>query len=776
MNRKKRRLQQKKSRKGRDNEAFRLPISPLTEQQTFTINHQVLTIDQAFNLAIQTHNKGHLLKAERIYRQILEFRPNHPGATQLLGAVYHQMGDNDTAYDLISKAVRIDPNNAEAQNNLGIVLRELGKLNRAARCYQKAIAIAPNYAEASNNLGLVLQELGRQEDALASYQKAISINPNFPSAYNNLGNTFKELGDMDDAVASYKRALDIEPNFAEALSNMGLALLDLGQLEEALSSCQRASEIAPDNALINYNLGTVYHAQGILNKALASYQSALNIRTDLLDAQSNIGVILHELGRFDEAVVNFQHILSLNSDYADAHANLGNTLLALGKLDEAVASYRCALKINENDAHSHSNILMAENYRDTVTLKSLSELHLEWDTQHGIPRQRAWQDHGNTPDPRRCLRIGLVSPDLGRHPVGYFIVNLLEHKLKDEAAFFCYSDRKPDDMTERLMKLSDEWIDARALSNQGLYERIRSDQIDILFDLAGHTAKNRLIVFAQRPAPIQITWAGYPGSTGLSAMDYIFADLRHVPDGLERYYAEEVIRLPDGWISYAPPSYAPDVGFLPFHRNGFINFGSFNNPKKINEGVLAVWAKILIAIPKSRLILKYQGMDVEINKRRMISIMSAHGVEISRLTFEGRSSHADLLARYNDIDIALDPFPYSGGLTTCEALWMGVPVITVPGETFASRHSLSHLSNVGVPELVAEGPEDYICKVVELANDIARLTDLRSSLRDQMDKSALCDGGKFASVFTAVLRQIWNSWCRGDQTENTTLKPKTKAV
>ena len=282
-----------------------------------------------------------------------------------------------------------------------------------------------------------------------------------------------------------------------------------------------------------------------------------------------------------------------------------------------------------------------------------------------------------------------------------------------------------------------------------------------MVDLAGHTAKNRLLVLARKPAPVQVTWAGYVGSTGLSAMDYLIADDRHVPEGAKRHYSERVIRLPDGYICYQPPDHAPRPGPLPFERNGFISFGCFQNPAKLNDDVLAAWAEILNAVRDSRMILKYGNMDAEGNRTRILDQFGAHGVGEQRITLEGKSPPAELLGRYNDVDIALDTFPYSGGLTTCEALWMGVPTIANPGETFASRHSLSHLTNVGLPELVADDLPDYVSKAVDLANDVSRLTALRSGLRERMAISALCDGRKFAADFTSSMRQIWKDWCSG---------------
>jgi predicted O-linked N-acetylglucosamine transferase (SPINDLY family) len=475
---------------------------------------------------------------------------------------------------------------------------------------------------------------------------------------------------------------------------------------------------------------------------------------------TNRGNVLGKLGRLDDAVACYRKALASSPNFATAHNNLGLELQKLGRLKEAIASFRKALTIKPDLAEAHSSMALTTQYLPDVTLKELSEVHTSWDQQYGAPLQSGWRAHGNDPAPGRKLRIGLVSPDLGCHPVGYFVARLLQHKQQNDLECVCYSDRNPDDLTERLQALSDEWMDTRDVSDEALSERIRSDKIDILIDLAGHTANNRLLVFARKPAPIQVTWVGYMGSTGLSAMDYLIADRWHVPEGAEGDYTEKILRLPNGYICYEPPYYAPEVGPLPFEKNGFITFGCFNNPAKINEGVVAVWMEILKAVPNSKLILSYQNMDAKSNHDRFLNQFDSGGVEGTRLTVEGKAPHhSDLFARYNDIDIALDTFPYSGGLTTCEALWMGVPVITKPGDTFASRHSLSHLANVGAAELVADNLSDYVARTVDLAKDVSRLAGMRSELRGRMAKSPLCDGERFASDFTAAMRKIWQEWC-----------------
>ncbi len=353
------------------------------------------------------------------------------------------------------------------------------------------------------------------------------------------------------------------------------------------------------------------------------------------------------------------------------------------------------------------------------------------------------------------MRIGFVSPDLGRHPVGYFVAKLLENIPKDQFEVVCYSEHITDEMTERLKAASDEWLDITGISDTALATRIRDDRIDILFDLAGHTAKNRLLVFARKPAPVQISWIGYAGTTGLASMDYLLSDNYHTPEGCDPYYSEKIIRLPDDHICYEPPSYAPPVKNLPLINNGYVTFGCFNNPAKLNSDVLQTWSKILKQLPDSRLILKYKNMDTASNQERISSNMLKEGLDPSRLIYEGWQPHKDMLERYNDIDMALDPYPFTGGLTTCEALWMGVPVITTPRETFASRQSASYLHNIGLDELIATDVLQYVEMAVNLARDVDRLSSLRSGLRDRMANSALCDGPNFGKNFSAAMRKIW---------------------
>jgi predicted O-linked N-acetylglucosamine transferase (SPINDLY family) len=317
-------------------------------------------------------------------------------------------------------------------------------------------------------------------------------------------------------------------------------------------------------------------------------------------------------------------------------------------------------------------------------------------------------------------------------------------------------------LTERIKVACDTWRDTWTMGDETLAEQVRADRIDILFDLAGHTGE-RMLVFARKPAPLQATWIGYVGTTGLTAMDYLIADRYHVPPGSEQHYRERVIRLPEDYVCFDPPSDAPEVGPLPAFQNGFVTFGCFNNSAKISSDVAALWAEVLTRVPRSRLVLRYRWLHDVRTRARYRDWFTSRGIDPARLDFAGGVPPAELLATYNRIDIALDPFPYSGGLTTCEALWMGVPVLTFPGVTFAGRHSLSHLANVGLKQLVAVSPADYVALAVSWTSALDWLADLRHGLRAQMAASPLCDGPRFAAHFLAALRGIWRAWCEAEQ-------------
>jgi predicted O-linked N-acetylglucosamine transferase (SPINDLY family) len=702
-------------------------------------------------------DQGKLDEAVVCYCQALELKPDYAEANSNLGVAFKDQGKLDEAVACYRRAMELNPDCAETHNNLGVALQDQGKLEEAIACYRRAVELKPGYAEAHCNLGNVLKERGKLDEVVACYRRVLELKPDYAEVHNNLGNALKDQGKLDDAVACYCRALALRPGYAEAHNNLGNTLKGQGKPDEAVACYRRALELEPDFAEAHNNLGAALKDEGKMDDAVACWQRALELKPHYAEAHYNLGGAFQGQGKPYEAVTCYRRALELKPGFAEAHCNLGNALKDQGELDEAVACYRRALALKPAYAMAHSNLLFALQYCAGVTAASLAEAHAEYDRRHAEPLRGTIERHANTRDRRGRLRLGFISPDLGRHPVGFFLVRVLENLRQDRQQTICYSDRfAKDDLTNRLQAAANHWRDVIGMNDERLAEQIRADRINILFDLAGHTAHNRLLVFARKPAPIQVTWAGYVGTTGLKEMDYLLADRYEVPEGTEHYYREQVLRMPEGYVCYDPPTYAPPVTTLPALDHGRVAFGCFNNPAKITPQVVEVWAKVLRRLPGARLVLKFKGWNDGGVARRFGEMFVAHAIDPGRLEFLGNSPHEELLAEYNRIDLALDPFPYSGGLTTCEALWMGVPVVTCPGETFANRHSLSHLSNVGLTETIAHDLDEYVELAVSLAGDLPRLAALRAGLRERMAASPLCDGKRFATQLMLMLQELWD--------------------
>ncbi len=612
------------------------------------------------------------------------------------------------------------------------------------------------------NTALQHHSAGRLNEAKAIYQAVLKTHPDEPGALHFLGLVAHQQNDEQTALEYLTRSIIAKPDYAEAHSNRGIVLKELDRLEEAITSYQKALSLKPDFADAHYNLGNAYGGLDRHKDAVKCYQKALTLNPEYTSALYNMGRSLGKLGKLDEAVIYFEKALALNPDYVIALTGFGSILKEQGDLEQAIAHYEKALSLAPDHIPAHDNLLLTEQYRLGNDHKTLFEMHRQWDVRHAQKYRPEWPVHGHDKTPDRRLRIGFVSPDLGRHPVGYFILPLLQGLPKEQIETVCYSARLPDDLTDKIKSATDIWRDTLKVNDDDLVQMIQSDDIDILIDLSGHSAGNRLLVFAQKPAPIQVTWAGYVATTGMTAIDYMITDRYSTLKNEEPFYQEKILRMPDGWLCYAPPQYAADVGPLPYDRTGAISFASFSNPIKINSVLAQVWTRILNATPSSTLLIKYKGINTATTEKRIRNLFEAEGLKPDRLILEGAAPHGELLARYGDVDIALDPFPYSGGLTTYEALWMGVPVITVPGQTFASRHSQSHLSTIGLPELVATDYEDYVRRAVALANDTTRLRNLRAGLRNQMAMSPACDGDLFAEGFAQLLRGIWQDWCHAE--------------
>jgi predicted O-linked N-acetylglucosamine transferase (SPINDLY family) len=535
-------------------------------------------------------------------------------------------------------------------------------------------------------------------------------------------------------------------------------LRDEGRFDDAIAACRRAIELKPDYPEACNNLGNALNDSGRFDEAIASYRQAIQLKGDHPEVHNNLGIALRGTGRLDEAVASYRRAIELKPDYPEAHNNLGNALKEMGQLDEAIAAYRRATVLRPKLSDAHSNLLSTLNYHPGWDPATIFEEHRRWHYRYAEPLQRFIQPHRNERSPDRRLRIGYVSPDFRKHPVGHFLLPLLMRHDHKHCEIFCYAQvRASDVLTEQLRTHADHWHSLTGLQDGPAAELIRQHQIDILVDLSGHTAHNRLMFFAHKPAPVQVTFLGYPNTTGLATMDYRLTDAYADPPGLtEPWHSEQLFRLPQCAWCYQPAASPP----IEPRKEGPITFGCFNNFAKVTEPMLLLWARILHQVPGSRLLLKTRALSSENARQRVRQVLGEAGIDSECLELRGHEpAHDDHLALYQRLDVALDTFPYHGTKTTCEAMWMGVPVVTLAGKTHPSRVGVSLLNNIGLPELVANSPEEYVRLAVELAGDPPRLSHLRSTLRQRMEGSPLMDAPRFARDMETAYRSMWQRWC-----------------
>ena len=649
------------------------------------------------------------------------------------------------------------PESGFAWKALGASLRMQGK--EALHALQKAAELLPDDAEAHYNLGVTLKELGHLAEAEASYRRALQIKPDFAEAHSNLGNTLKELGRLDEAEASHRRALEIKPDFAGAHYNLGNTLKELGRLDEAEVSYRRALQIKPDYAEAHNNLGVTLKELGRLAEAEASYRRALQIKPDYAEAHSNLGNTLMELGRLDEAAACYRRALQIKPDFAEAHSNLGNTLKELGRLDEAEASHRRALQIKPDYEDAFGNLLFSLNYHPDKSGGDIFDVYREYDARFGLPHRQEWHPHRNSRETQRRLRVGYVSPDFRKHPVRHFLEPLLAHHDKQAVEVFAYAElAREDPVSARYRSMVDHWIPTRGLSDEALAGRIRADEIDILVELAGHTAHNRLGVFARRPAPVSLSWLGYGYSTGLTAIDYLLTDAASAPEGSEGLFSEKPWRLETPGYAYRPAEGMGQVSSLPATERGYLTFGTLTRAVRINHRTIRVWSEILKRVEGARLVIDSKDFREGYAQNILAEKFAAHGIARERLEIGYHSPPWDVL---RGLDIGLDCFPHNSGTTLFETLYLGVPFVTLAGRPSVGRLGSSILEGAGHPEWIANTEDEYVEKAVALAGDLPKLAALRAGLRQEMEARPLMDEAGFARKVEEAYREMFGKWARG---------------
>jgi predicted O-linked N-acetylglucosamine transferase (SPINDLY family) len=648
----------------------------------------------------------------------------------------------------------------------GISHHQAGRLAEAESIYRQILAEQPNHVVATYRLGVLMGQAGRLDLAEDFFRQAVRIKPDYANAHNNLGYALNGRGQLDEAITSFRHAVRLNPDLAEAHSNLGNALAAKGQFDEAITFHRHAVRLNPDLAEAHSNLGNALAGNGQLDEAITFHRHAIRLKPDLAEAHSNLGDVLKKRGQLDEAIASYRHAIRLKPDYAEAHSKLGSALKRGGQLDEAIAALRQAIRLKPGYTVGHSDLALALLYHPNYDAGMIHEELRRWNQQHAEPLRKFIQPHVNKRDPECRLRIGYVSANFRIHSVSRFLLSLFRQHDHGAYEIICYSDvLKSDVMTDRLRACTDGWENIVGWNDERVAGKVREDEIDVLVDLAGHTGGNRLRVFARKPAPVQVSYLGYPGSTGLSEMDYRLTDsLADPPGKTESFHSEKLLRLPVCNWCFSEPDDAPPVGPLPAEAAGSICFGTFNFFAKASPAIMDLWAAILIAMPLSRLIIKSRGLGEQGVRERIHKCFASRGVQANRLEIRGHEpkviSHFDA---YNQMDIALDTFPYHGTTTTCEAIWMGVPVVSLAGQTHVSRVGVSLLKNVGLTELIAQTPKQYVEIAVGLANDLPRLAELRRMSRSRMRASPLMDGPRFARDIEAAYRQMWRNWCARPQ-------------
>ncbi|XP_022977518.1 probable UDP-N-acetylglucosamine--peptide N-acetylglucosaminyltransferase SPINDLY isoform X2 [Cucurbita maxima] len=725
--------------------------------------------------------EGRLMEAVESYKKALRVDPSYRPAAECLAVVLTDLGtslklsgDSQDGIQKYYEALKIDPHYAPAYYNLGVVYSEMMQYDTALNCYEKAAFERPMYAEAYCNMGVIFKNRGDLESAIACYERCLAVSPNFEIAKNNmaialtdLGTKVKLEGDINQGVAYYKRALYYNWHYADALYNLGVAYGEMLKFDKAIVSYELAFHFNPHCAEACNNLGVIYKDQDNLDKAVECYQLALSIKPNFSQSLNNLGVVYTVQGKMDAAASMIEKAILANPTYAEAYNNLGVLNRDAGNISMAVDAYERCLKIDPDSRNAGQNRLLAMNYIDEGHKHKLYEAHRDWGRRFMrlYPQYKSWD---NPKDPERPLVIGYVSPDYFTHSVSYFIEAPLVHHDYANYKVVVYSavvkgDAKTIRFRDKVLKHGGVWRDIYGIDEKKVASMVREDKVDILVELTGHTANNKLGMMACRPAPLQVTWIGYPNTTGLPTIDYRISDALADPPNTKQKHVEELVRLPESFLCYTPSPEAGTVSSAPALSNGFITFGSFNNLAKITPKVLQVWARILCAIPNSRLVVKCKPFGCDSVRQRFLSTLEQLGLESQRVDLLPLILlNHDHMQAYSLMDISLDTFPYAGTTTTCESLYMGVPCVTMAGSVHAHNVGVSLLSNVGLGHLVAKNEEEYVKLALQLASDVTALSNLRMSLRNLMSKSPVCDGPNFILHLESTYRKMWQRYCEGD--------------
>lgn len=712
-----------------------------------------------YNYSDSLYKLGRKEEAVKELQEAVRLNADYFDAWNNLAQILVELGRFEEALKAGNEAYELADDPAIPLNNLGNAYRGLGQVDKAKECFEEALSERDDVPEILSNLAILYANEHRYDESVKLLKRSIEVAPSFADAYNNLGALYLRQGKLDDAAAMLNVALKMRPDFVDAINNLGVALRDSGRPEEAIAAYQRAVELQPDSPEILVNLSTAWRDMGRVQESIDTARQAIELEPNAAAAYFSLSANYQALNQLDESIEYGRKAVEIEPNNPAGPCSLGYKLIERGDVAEGLSYVRQSLVLSP-DPVAFSNALLASNYVPDFTPEEVAGMHREWgETLYSSVVQRPYE-FTNERDPDKRLKIGYISPDFRLHSVFFFAEPFLSNHDKSQVEIVAYSSvMRPDPKTLIAKTYMDGWRDVIGLSPVELVDLIRADNVDILVDLAGHTAGNSLAQLAEKAAPIMVSGIGYPCTTGLPTIDYRLTDSYCDPVGTEKYSTERPLRLDPCFWCYRPPEGAPPVSELPAAKKGYVTFASVNTFSKVSPMVQEVWAKLLAAVPGSKLILQSSGTGSAIACETIRKRFEGFGVSPDRLILKGHSPFQTFLQEFEDVDIVLDPFPFNGGTTTCHNLWMGAPTLTLAGVRHPGRMGVSIMNNVGLPEFVASSLDEYVEIGRQFASDIPRLQEIRATLRERMEASPLRDEVGYTRRLEAAYRKIWQEYC-----------------